>query len=71
MTQYDRILEHLRTKGKISQKGAIRLYSAYRLSAIIYELRKDGYLIETSYKTGKNRFGDKVIWAEYTLKGDK
>jgi hypothetical protein len=70
MTQDERILEHLKTKGKISQKGAIRLYGAYRLSAIIYRLRKN-YNIETEFKSGKNRFGDNVSWAEYTLKGAK
>jgi hypothetical protein len=69
MTQEERVLKHLFEKGKISQKGAIRLYSIYRLSARIYTLRKYGYNIETEYKTGKNRYGDKVTWAEYTLKG--
>lgn len=69
MTQEERVLKHLFEKGKISQKGAIRLYSIYRLSARIYTLRKCGYNIETEYKTGKNRYGDKVTWAEYTLKG--
>lgn len=70
MTQDERILEHLKTKGKISQKGAIRLYGAYRLSAVIHRLRQF-YIIETEFKGGKNRFGDKVSWAEYTLKGEK
>lgn len=66
-TQYDRILEHLQKNGKISQKRAISLYGAYRLSAIIYNLRRDGYNISTNYKSGKNRFGDSVTWAEYKL----
>lgn len=69
MTQEERVLEHLKKNGKISQKSAIRLYSIYRLSARIYILRKWGYNIETEYKTGKNKYGDKVAWAEYTLKG--
>lgn len=67
LTQYDRVLEHLQKNGKLSQKQAIRLYSAYRLSAIIHELRKDGYKISTTYKTGKNKYGDSVNWAEYKL----
>ena len=36
MTQEERVLEHLKKNGKISQKSAIRLYSIYRLSARIY-----------------------------------
>lgn len=67
LTQYDRVLEHLQKNGKLSQKTAIRLFGAYRLSAIIYTLRKDGYNITTTFKTGKNRFGDNVSWAEYRL----
>ena len=67
LTQYDRVLNHLQRNGKLSQKQAIRLYGAYRLSAIIYNLRQDGYTIATNFKSGKNRFGDNVSWAEYKL----
>lgn len=67
LTQYDRVLDHLQRNGKLSQKQAIRLYGAYRLSAIIYNLRQNGYTITTNFKSGKNRFGDNVSWAEYKL----
>lgn len=67
LTQYDRVLKHLQRNGKLSQKQAIRLFGAYRLSAIIYRLRKDGYNISSTFKSGKNRFGDSVSWAEYKL----
>lgn len=67
LTQYDRVLDHLKKNKKLSQKQAINLYGAYRLSAIIYTLRKDGYNITTNFKSGKNRFGDNVSWAEYKL----
>ncbi|MBQ2871617.1 DNA-binding protein [bacterium] len=67
LTQYDRVLDHLQRNGKLSQKQAIRLFGAYRLSAIIHRLRKDGYNISSNFKSGKNRFGDTVSWAEYKL----
>ena len=67
LTQYDRVLDHLQRNGKLSQKQAIRLFGAYRLSAIIHRLRKDGYNISSTFKSGKNRFGDAVSWAEYKL----
>jgi hypothetical protein len=67
LTQYDRVLDHLQRNGKLSQKTAIRLFGAYRLSAIIHRLRKDGYNISSTFKSGKNRFGDSVSWAEYKL----
>ena len=69
LTQYDRVIDHLQRNGKLSQKQAIRLFGAYRLSAIIYRLRKDGYNISSTFKSGKNRFGDSVCWAEYKLEG--
>ena len=69
LTQYDRVLDHLQRNGKLSQKQAIRLFGAYRLSAIIHRLRKDGYNISSTFKSGKNRFGDIVSWAEYKLEG--
>lgn len=67
LTQYDRVLDHLQRNGKLSQKQAIRLFGAYRLSDIIYRMRRDGYNISTTFKSGKNRFGDSVSWAEYKL----
>ena len=70
MTQYERVLEHLQTKGKLTQKQAINLYGAYRLSAIIYDLRKKGYRISTGFKTSKNRFGDICTYGVYTLEED-
>lgn len=68
ITQYDRVLGHLQAHPNgLSQAQAIRLYGAYRLSAIIYNLRNDGYKISTTYKTSKNRFGDPVTYAVYKL----
>lgn len=68
MTQYDRVLQHLQNNSKgLSQMQAVRLYGAYRLSAIIYDLRNNGYNISTTYKTSKNRFGDSVTYAIYKL----
>lgn len=68
MTQYDRVLEHLQKNPKgLSQMQAVRLYGAYRLSAIIYNLRNDGYNISTTFKTSKNRYGDPVTYAIYKL----
>lgn len=67
LTQYDRVLDHLKKNKKLSQKQAINLYGAYRLSDIIYRMRKAGLNITTNFKSGKNRFGDNVFWAEYKL----
>lgn len=44
-SQTQRVLRHLITKKSITSWEAIKLYRATRLSAIIYNLRKRGYMI--------------------------
>lgn len=67
-TQYDRVLQHLQTHPKgLSKMQAVKLYGLYRLLAVIYNLRNDGYNISTTYKTSKNRYGDPVTYAIYKL----
>ena len=47
----------MQTYGSITQKDAIDLFHAYRLSAIIYDLKhKDGYDITTKLE-GKSKHG--------------
>lgn len=43
-TKVTRVLEHLQKYGSITSWEAINLYSAIRLSAIIYNLRKNTLL---------------------------
>jgi hypothetical protein len=42
-TQTSDILQHLKEGRRLTQKEAINEYGAYRLSGIIYALRKRGY----------------------------
>jgi len=42
-TQTSDILQHLKDGRKLTQKEAINQYGAYRLSSIIYALRKQGH----------------------------
>jgi hypothetical protein len=46
-TQTSDILQHLKDGRKLTQKEAINQYGAYRLSAIIHSLRKQGYNIDS------------------------
>lgn len=71
LTQYDVVLAHLKRYGKISSMSAFRHFGITRLSAIIFNLRKDGYIIESETKTSTSRrFGWKNHYAEYILKGE-
>ena len=69
MTQTERILRHLQDYGEIDPMEAIRSYGIMRLGARIWDLKRDGYPIETKIKTGKNRHGEDTHWAVYKLGG--
>jgi hypothetical protein len=67
-----RVLNYLRTYKKgISSIQAFEMFGATRISAIIYNLRRYGYNIESVWKESKNRYGDKVRYVQYILRSDK
>lgn len=65
-----RVLNYMRTHKSISSKVAFDKFGATRLSAIIFSLRKQGYIINNIHKKSKNRFGESVIYDEYVLTGE-
>lgn len=67
MTQQDIILAHLEIHGSITPMEAINLYGITRLSAVVFELIRKEHNIISEMKTGVNRFGRKVRFAEYRL----
>lgn len=64
-TQKTRIIGHLERYGKIDPLKAWTMYGVYRLAAVICDLRKAGYEIETTDKVVTNKYGEKCIVAEY------
>lgn len=71
VTLEDRVLEYLQENGSINPKEALNECGSMRLSAIIFDLKKEGYDIETIRETSKNKWGDKVSYAKYVLKEEK
>ena len=69
LSQRDLVVEHLKKNGSITPLLALNLFGIMRLSAIIYDLKKDGYQFKTEIKRTRNRFGARCIYAEYTLIG--
>lgn len=67
LTQYDRVLKHLKDYGTITDLEAYSEYGIRRLGAVIFNMRKDGYAIMTEYITKPNRYGDKTTFAKYVL----
>ena len=64
-SQSDAVLWHLKTYGSITSYEAIKEYGATRLSAIIFNHRKNGYDIDSIPLTKKTRFGRNTTIAKY------
>lgn len=69
MTQNEKVLRHIERFGKISTMEAFTEYGITRLSARIWDLRHEGYIIAGVRKDGVNRYGKKVSYFEYQLVG--
>ena len=69
MSRADRVLEYINEYGSITPLEAFRDLGYTRLSAAIFELKRAGYNIITERKTGKNRRGQFVTYACYSLGG--
>ena len=64
-SQSDAILWHLKTYKTITSYEAIKEYGATRLSAIIFNHRKEGYDIGSLPLVKKTRFGRNTTIAKY------
>ena len=64
------IINHLKHKGALTASDAEKLYGVHRLASVIYWLRHK-YEIETVIQEGKNRFGNRIRWAEYHYRGER
>lgn len=68
--QTKRLLKYLEIHGTITPIIAWNTLGIYRLSDVVYKLRKKGYTIATRRKNVKNRFGEKCRVAEYVYEVD-
>lgn len=69
-TQCTRIIRHLRDYGSITSLEAMKEYGIMRLASRISDLKRQGYIIESTMEAGKNRYGEATRYTRYTLKGD-
>jgi len=63
------LLEHFKNNKSITSRDAFVLYGMTRLSAVIYNLKKDGYVFEDENITVKNRYGRNTVVKAYSLVG--
>lgn len=64
------VLNHLKVYGSISQREAVEYYNLYRLSSVIYSLRKRGYDISSEIVPFKSKYGIISNYAIYHLVGE-
>ena len=65
-SQKEVVLDILNKKGSITSLEACITFRITRLSAVIFNLRKDGYDIISVQKHTTNRYGNRCQYVEYT-----
>ena len=66
-TQKQQILEYMQIMGEITPLDALQVFGCMRLSARIYDLRRDGHKIKMEMVSSVNRDGQVVNFARYRL----
>lgn len=66
-THYTRLLEYLKEFGNVTSLAAIRDLGNTRLSATIFQLRKDGHNIISEDLIVRNRWGNNTTVSLYKL----
>lgn len=66
----ERVLDYIKEFGSITTKQAFVDLGCTRLSEYIRQLRLD-YDIDDEIENGFNRYGEKVHWKKYFMRGDK
>ena len=67
--QRGEVLSYFQSEGELTSMEAFTKFGATRLAAIVFDLRKKGYNIETRSCIGKNRYGETCQYARYVYHG--
>lgn len=66
-SQISLVLNHLKNNKEIAPLEALRLYGCYRLGAVIFDLKAEGYKITTRMEKITKANGKKGKYAVYRL----
>lgn len=66
-TQQERVLQYIRDFGSITRAEAMSELGIANLPAVILDIRKKGVQVLTNKIESKNRYGQKITYAKYTL----
>lgn len=61
-------MDYIKVFGSISSREAFEDLGVTRLSAVIFDLKQEGYEFDTKTEHGKNRFGEPTHFARYSLR---
>lgn len=70
MRQTERILEYMRDFGSITTAQAFTDLGVARLASRIHDLREQGHVITREMVSAKNRYGETVHFARYSLESE-
>lgn len=66
--QMQRVLDYIDEFGSITSLDAFKDLGITRLSAVIFDLRQDGYEIQSETEVQLNRYGEKAHFFRYFIK---
>ena len=69
MTQCEQVIRHMEESGSITSLEAMQEYGIMRLASRITDLKKAGIPIKREMVSQKNRHGDTVTFARYSIAG--
>lgn len=69
VSQCDRIVQYIEENGSITQLDALREFGCMRLASRISDLNRQGVPVRRTMETSKNRYGEPICYARYTIRG--
>lgn len=69
-TQCEKVIQYIRDFGSITTLQAMSDLGVLRLASRIFELEEQGYIFDKKWVSSMNRYGEKVNYVMYSLKGE-
>ena len=66
-SQCERIVKYIEENGSITQLDALREFGCMRLASRISDLKRQGVPVRRTMETSKNRYGEPICYARYSL----
>ena len=68
-TQKELVLAYLKKHKSMTSLDGQKMNGIMQMPKRIFDLRKEGWIIDSVPAVGKNRFGEQVGFVRYTLRG--